>query len=335
MKMLNGNSLKAVIGMIAFAVAALVAPQRSAAQILSPLVMDKDIALTEFNALNVSDDFEVTLTRGAYGAHLTVDKELAPYVEVYVRSRTLFINFDEKAVPKDLRKLYRGRNGLTATFRVIVYAPDIKTVSLSDYAILTGTEEFVSTDFELAAAGKSQVKNLSITAATAKISLKKNAAVNMVVRADRGIEVSTDNNSTLDLSYDAENLTLLSAGSSVVNADGPCVKLNLTTAGSSQVKISSETEAVEITAEGSSFVTLNGKAYDLKVQGARNASVDALAMPLETVDASLANNASVLVDASKSIHVNLVGGSALYYTGNPAIEIEKIIKSTLAPYGTK
>ena len=66
----------------------------------------------------------------------------------------------------------------------------------------------MSTDFELAAAGKSQVKNLSITAATAKISLKKNAAVNMVVRADRGIEVSTDNNSTLDLSYDAENLTL-------------------------------------------------------------------------------------------------------------------------------
>ena len=335
MKMLNGNSLKAVIGMIAFAVAALVSPQRSAAQIPSSLVMDKDVVVTEFNALNVSDDFEVTLTRGAYGAHITVDKELAPYVEVYVRSRTLFINFDEKAVPKDLRKLYRGRNGLTATFRVIVYAPDIKNITLADYAILTGTDDFVSTDFELAAAGKSQVKSLSITAATAKISLKKNAAANLMVRADRSVEVSTDNNSTLDLSYDTETLTLLSAGSSVVNADGPCVNLNLTTAGSSQVKISSETEVVDITAEGSSLVTLNGKAYDLKVQGVRNASVDALAMPLETVDANMANSSSVLVDASKSIHANLVGGSALYFTGNPTIEIEKIIKSTLAPYGTK
>ena len=321
--------------MIAFAVAVLVAPQRSAAQVLSPLVMDKDIALTEFNALNVSDDFEVTMTRGAYGAHLTVDKELAPYVEVYVRSRTLFISFDEKAVPKDLRKLYRGRSGLTATFRVIVYAPDIKTVALSDYAILTGTEEFVSTDFELSAIGKSQVKNLSVTAATAKISLKKNAAANLVLRTDRDIEISTDNNSTLDLSYDTETLTLWSGGSSVINADGPCVTMNLTTTGSSQVKISSETEVVNITAEGNSLLTLNGKAYDMKVQGARNASVDALAMPLETVDANLANNSSVLVDASKSIHVNLVGGSALYYTGNPLIEIEKIIKSTLAPYGTK
>ena len=335
MKMLNGNSLKAVIGTIAFAVAVLVAPQRSAAQVLSPLVMDKDIAVTEFNAINVSDDFEVTLTRGAYGAHLTVDKELAPYVEVYVRSRTLFINFDEKSVPRDLRKLYRGRSGLTATFRVIVYTPDVKSITLSDYAILTGTEEFVSTDFELAAAGKSQVKNLSVTAATAKVSLKKNAAANLVLRADRSIEVATDNNSTLDLSYDAETLTLYSGGSSIISADGPCVTMNLTTTGSSQVKVSSETEVVNVSAEGNSLLTLNGKAYDMKVQGARNASVDALAMPLETVDANLANNSSVLVDASKSIHVNLVGGSALYYTGNPLIEIEKIIKSTLAPYGTK
>ena len=335
MKKLNGNSLKALIGTIAFAVAFLAAPLRSAAQVLSPQVLDKDIVVTEFNAINVSDDFEVTVARGAYGAKLTVDKELSPYVEVYVRSRTLFISFDEKAVPRDLRKMYRGRGGLTATFRVTVYTPDLQSVTLSDYAILTGTEEFVASDFELVAAGKTKVKNLSITAASAKISLKKNAFANLVVRTDRALEISTDNNASLDLSYDAENLTLVSGGSSIVNADGPCVNLNLTTAGSSQVKISSETEVVDIVAEGNSQLTLTGKAYDLKIQGSRNASVDALAMPLETVDANMANSSSVLVDASKSIHANLVGGSALYFTGNPVIEIEKIVKSTLAPYGTK
>jgi hypothetical protein len=335
MKMLNGNSLKAIIGMIAFASVLLVSSQRSAAQVLSPQVTDKDVVVSEFNAINVSDDFEVTVARGAYGARLTVDKELAPYVEVYVRSRTLFITFDEKAVPRDLRKLYRGRGGLTATFRVTVYTPDLQSVTLSDYAILTGTEEFVASDFELLAAGKSQVKNLSISAASAKIALKKNATANLVIRADRDLEVTTENNSVLDLSYDAENLTVLSGGSSIITADGPCVTMNLTTAGSSQVKISSETEVVDITAEGNSQLVLNGKAYDLKIKGSRNSSVDALAMPLETVDANMANSSSVLVDASKSIHANLVGGSALYFTGNPAIEIEKIIKSTLAPYGSK
>ena len=335
MKMLNGNSLKAVIGMIAFASVPLVSSQRSAAQVLTPQVTDKDVVVSEFNAINVSDDFEVTVARGAYGARLTVDKELAPYVEVYVRSRTLFITFDEKAVPRDLRKLYRGRGGLTATFRVTVYTPDLQSVTLSDYAILTGTEEFVASDFELLAAGKSQVKNLSISAASAKIALKKNATANLVIRADRDLEVTTENNSVLDLSYDAENLTVLSGGSSIITADGPCVTMNLTTAGSSQVKISSETEVVDITAEGNSQLVLNGKAYDLKIKGSRNASVDALAMPLETVDANMANSSSVLVDASKSIHVNLVGGSALYFTGTPAIEIGQIIKSTLAPYGSK
>ena len=335
MKMLNGNSLKAVIGMIAFASVLLVSSQRSAAQVLTPQVTDKDVVVSEFNAINVSDDFEVTVARGAYGARLTVDKELAPYVEVYVRSRTLFITFDEKAVPRDLRKLYRGRGGLTATFRVTVYTPDLQSVTLSDYAILTGTEEFVASDFELLAAGKSQVKNLSISAASAKIALKKNATANLVIRADRDLEVTTENNSVLDLSYDAENLTVLSGGSSIITADGPCVTMNLTTAGSSQVKISSETEVVDITAEGNSQLVLNGKAYDLKIKGSRNASVDALAMPLETVDANMANSSSVLVDASKSIHVNLVGGSALYFTGTPAIEIGQIIKSTLAPYGSK
>ena len=335
MKMLNGNSLKAVIGMIAFASVLLVSSQRTAAQVLTPQVTDKDVVVSEFNAINVSDDFEVTVARGAYGARLTVDKELAPYVEVYVRSRTLFITFDEKAVPRDLRKLYRGRGGLTATFRVTVYTPDLQSVTLSDYAILTGTEEFVASDFELLAAGKSQVKNLSISAASAKIALKKNATANLVIRADRDLEVTTENNSVLDLSYDAENLTVLSGGSSIITADGPCVTMNLTTAGSSQVKISSETEVVDITAEGNSQLVLNGKAYDLKIKGSRNASVDALAMPLETVDANMANSSSVLVDASKSIHVNLVGGSALYFTGTPAIEIGQIIKSTLAPYGSK
>ena len=335
MKFLKDNSLRAIIGTVAFAAVLLGAPLRSAAQVLSPLMLDKDITVTEFNALNVSDDFEVTVARGAYGAHLTVDKELSPYVEVYVRSRTLFISFDEKAVPRDLRKLYRGRGGLTATFRVTVYTPDLQSVTLSDYAILTGTEDFVASDFELVAAGKTQVKNLSITAASAKISLKKNAFANMVVRTDRSLEVSTDNNSTLDLSFDAETLTLLSGGSSIINADGPCVTMNLTTAGSSQVKISSETEVLDIAAEGNSQLTLTGKAYDMKIQGARNATVDALAMPLETVDANMANSSSVLVDASKSIHANLVGCSALFFTGNPSIEIEKIIKSTLAPYGTK
>ena len=85
--MLKDKSLKAFIGMIAFAAVLLVAPQRAKAQSLSAQLTDKDIMVSEFNAVNVSDDFDVTVSRGTYGVRLTVDKELAPYVEVYVRSK--------------------------------------------------------------------------------------------------------------------------------------------------------------------------------------------------------------------------------------------------------
>ena len=73
----------------------------------------------------------------------------------------------------------------------------------------------------------------------------------------------------------------------------------------------------------------------MKVRGSRSSSVDAFAMPLEKVEANLSNSSSVTVSVSKQVSVNLVGGSSLYYSGTPTFQIEKIVKSTLAPYGTK
>ena len=333
--MLKDKSLKAFIGMIAFAAVLLVAPQRAKAQSLSAQLTDKDIMVSEFNAVNVSDDFDVTVSRGTYGVRLTVDKELAPYVEVYVRSKVLYISYDEKAVPKELRKVYRGKGGLTPTFRVVAYTPELQAVTLSDNAILTGVEEFAANEFELTMAGKSQVRNLRLTASSARISMKKNAVVNMNLKTDRGVEVSTDNNANLKLTFTGRELALAADGSSVVVADGPTRSLNLATSGSSQVSVASDTEDVEITAEGSSKLTLTGKALEMKVRGSRSAFVDAFAMPVETVDASLTNSSSVTVTVSKQVNVNLIGGSSLYYSGNPVFQIEKIVKSTLAPYGTK
>ena len=334
--MLKDNSLKAIIGMIAFAAVLLVAPQRVAAQSLSAQLTDKDITVSEFNAVNVSDDFEVTVSRGTYGVRLTVDKELAPYVEVYVRSKVLYISYDEKAVPKELRKQYRGKGALTPVFRVVAYTPELQAVTLSDNATLTGVEEFTAGEFELTMAGKSQVKNLSISATSARISMKKNAVATLNLKTDRGVEVNTDNSANLKLTFTGRELALTADGSSVIVADGGSTRsLNLSTGGSSQVSVISDTEKVEVTAEGSSKLTLTGKALEMEVKGSRSSVVDAFAMPMEEVEANLSNSSTVTVSVSKKVSVNLVGGSSLFYSGSPVFEIEKIVKSTLAPYGTK
>ena len=336
--MLKDNSLKAIIGMVAFAAVLLMAPQRAAAQSLSAQLTDKDITVSEFNAVNVSDDFEVTVSRGTYGVRLTVDKELAPYVEVYVRSKVLYVSYDEKAVPKELRKQYRGKGALTPVFRVVAYTPELQAVTLSDNATLTGVEEFTAGEFELTMAGKSQVKNLSISATSARISMKKNAVATLNLKTDRGVEVNTDNNANLKLTFTGRELALTADGSSVVVADGGTTRslnLNLSTGGSSQVSVISDTEKVEVTSEGSSKLTLTGKAREMEVKGSRSSVVDAFAMPMEEVEANLSNSCTVTVSVSKKVSVNLVGGSSLFYSGSPVFEIEKIVKSTLAPYGTK
>ena len=335
MKKLICTPLAGFAGMVALVAVLAFAPQRLSAQSQTAQLSDKEIPVSEFNSLNVSDDFEVTLSRGPYGVRLTVDKDLAPYVEVYVKAKTLYLSYDEKAVPKELKKLYRGRNGLNPVFRVVAYTPELRSVTLEDNATFIGVEEFVSPDFDLTAAGKSQVKNLSVSANSARINLKKNARATLSVRSQRGVEVSTDNNANLKLTATGNELTINSEGSSVVVASGPSQTLNVLSSGSSQVTVTSDTEKVNLTTEGSSKVVLSGKAVSMTVKGSRSSTVDAYSMPIEDILADLAGSSSVTVSVSKTADVTLVGGSALYYSGSPQFVINKIVKSTLAPYGTR
>lgn len=335
MKKLICTPLAGLAAAVALVAVLALAPQRLSAQSQSAQLSDKEIPVSEFNSLNVSDDFEVTLSRGPYGVRLTVDKDLAPYVEVYVKAKTLYLSYDEKAVPKELKKLYRGRNGLTPVFRVVAYTPELRSVTLDDNASFIGVEEFVCPDFELTAAGKSQVKNLSVSANSARINLKKNARATLSVRSQRGVEVSADNNANVKLTATGNELTINSEGSSVVVASGPCEALNVLSSGSSQVTVTSDTKKVNLTTEGSSKVILSGKAESLQVKGTRSSTVDAYSLPVEEVEADLAGSSNVTVSVSRKAEVTLVGGSALFYSGSPEFKINKIVKSTLAPYGTK
>ena len=335
MKQLICTSLAGLAGTVALVAVLALAPQRLSAQSRAAQLSDKEIAVSEFNSLNVSDDFEVTLSRGPYGVRLTVDKDLAPYVEVYVKAKTLYLSYDEKAVPKELKKQYRGRNGLTPVFRVVAYTPELRSVSLEDNASFIGVEEFVSPDFDLTATGKSQVKNLSVSANSARINLKKNARATLSIRSQRGVEVTTDNNANVKLTSTGSELTIHSEGSSIVVASGPSEALNIESSGSSQVTVTSDTQDVNLTTEGSSKVVLSGKALSMKVKGSRSSTVDAYSLPIEEVVADLAGSSNVTVSVSKKADVTLVGGSALYYSGSPEFTINKIVKSTLAPYGTR
>ena len=295
---------------------------------------EKSLPVGEFTSLSVTDDFEVSLVKGRHGVKITSEKELIPYIQVYVRSRTLFITYDEKSVPKDIKKLFKGRGASDPVFRAVVTMPEVGGISLSNNATLSAAEDFDGSGFELNLADKAQVKTLSLKLDGAVLNLKKNAQASLNLEVSNRLEINVEGNASLKLGGKADELALNAAGSSEVTLAADTKSSNLTTSGSAGVSLSQKTEKMTLNVGGSSRVNLSGEAENLQIHGERNAQVEANAFSVEKCEASMSGSSRINISISESLEASLVGGSALYYTGTPAIKIGKVIKSTLAPYGS-
>ncbi len=295
---------------------------------------EKSIPVGEFSSISVSDDFEVSLVKGKHGVKITSEKELIPYIQVYVRSKSLFITYDEKSVPKDIRKLFRGRGSSDPVFRAVVSMPEIGGISLSNNATLSSIEDFSGGTFDLNLADKAQVKTLTVRVNSANLNLKKNAQVSMNVEVANRLEINTEGNASIKLSGKAQEFSVNAAGSSELTVSADCKSSTITTSGSADMSLSQKTEKMVLTVGGFSKLNLSGEADSIQIRGERSASVDANAFSVKKAEANLSGSAKVNISISESLDATLVGGSSLYYTGTPSIRIGKVIKSTLAPYGS-
>ena len=290
--------------------------------------------LTEFDSVDISYAFEATVSEGPYGVKVIVENTLAPYVEVYVKGKTLYVGFDAKSVPADIKKLYKNKKTPTPVFKAIITTRRLEKVNVTDYATLTGTSSFEAGKFELTAFDKAQVKDLSIVASSARFTLKKNAYVNMSLDAANDVDISADGASDISLKQSSRDLTITVAGSASVSATGDTKDLNISAAGSSEVRVISNTTKVDIAASNSSRIVLSGSAESLLLKSANSAFIDANEMPVQNAEVTMTNTSSFNVNVSKTLGVNLNGGSQLYFTGKPEFKIDKIVKSTLAPYAS-
>lgn len=294
---------------------------------------EKTLPVGEFSSVSVTDDFEVTLVKGAYSVRVTSVKELAPYVQVYVRAKVLYIAYDEKSVPKDIKKLFKGRGAAEPVFRAVVCLPELNGVTLANNATLMSTDEFSGVNFEMSLGDKSQVKNLTLRAGNVTVNMKKNAQAALNLKADNRMELNTDGNANLKLNGSAMELSMNAQGSSEVAVTGDFRTSTLSMAGSAKGVVSQKADKTLLQMGGSANLTLTGDAGQMNVRGERNALVEANGFTVKNVEANLNGSARVNVTVTELIDATLVGGSSLYYTGTPSIRIGKIIKSTLAPYG--
>jgi len=301
----------------------------------SSQISEKTLPVGEFNAVDISGDFDVTISRGAYSTRLTVDKQAAEYVEVYVRSKVLHISYNEDAIPKEKKKELTGKNASKMVFRVIVYCPELNGVTMSDNAVLSGTDEFNASDFALNLTDKAQVKNLSVTAPRASVYMRDKAQATLILNADNDIDLKTEASADLKVSLKCRKLNVKAISSSSVNTGGDAIEsVNLETEGSSKVTVSTHTDLVTVNANNRSNITLSGSAMTLKVKGDKNMKVDALSMPVPEVTTEMAGG-ELRTKVDKVLNVNISGGSEVYYEGEPEMRITRVLKSTLAPAGKK
>jgi len=287
----------------------------------------------EFTMVSANGDFEVTLSKGSYGVRLTTDKNLTPYVQVYVRSNTLYLTYDEKSVPKDIKKLYKGKNASQPVFRAVVSMPQLNGIELDDNVILSSAEAFYGSDIVISLTDKAQVRNLTVQGNSITVNMKKNAQAALTLTADKKMEVTTDDKAILKLTEKAREITLNAKGNSdnALSGEGEILNLNLSEKTTSNV--SHRTKNAVLNVGGSSKLILTGTGEYLEVKGGKNAEVEAVAFPVKTMKAEL-DGGKVNVAVEKEMNVTLLGGSSLFFTGSPTLIVNKIVKSTLAPAGT-
>lgn len=330
MKALFNKMLVLAIASIALVMAAPVARAQYTSQL-----EEKTIPVGDFSGIEVAGDFEVTLSSGPCVAKVTVDKMLSPYVQVYVRGKVLHITYDSKAVPKDVRQLYKGRNAPKPVFRASITLPELSSIFLGGNAVLNCGELLeckLTTDIDIQ--DKAQLKNLNIKAGSVNVNMKKQAQAALSIEAVNKAELRAEGNANLRATVDAHDIVVSALGSSEIAITSKGENATISGTGSSKSVVTFEGEKAVVTIGGSANINLSGKGEALSVRGEKSSNFEAAAFDTKAATVDLNGSVKANVTVSESLDANLVGGSTLYYTGDPTFKIGKVVRSTLAPYGS-
>ena len=266
-----------------------------------------------FDAIEASNGFKVsTSASDSYGVKLTVDDALESYVECYVKAGTLHISLDEKSVPKDLKRQYRGRNSGDPTLVAVVYLPALKSLTLNDNSEFFNSSNFSGETFSLTLNGTSKISSLKVVAKVVNINLTRNSKLSGAsITCEGDLAVNTDGKASVDMECAAENLLISASGSSELNLNGKIEKkVEETIAGSSKTNLTGSTETL----------VLNGKGMSAKIEAAGMKAGSAVISVSGT---------DVTVSPSDNIEFDLGKGSQVTYSGDPVVKIDKIQNATV------
>lgn len=271
-----------------------------------------DYAFSSFDAITVDNGFEVTVIQGeAYKVNLQVEEPYAPYVTAGVNGRTLDISLDERSVPSDVKKLYKGKNPVfTAT--VITPRP-VESITLKGSTMLAPGQS-ISTDgnFTLALTDNASVDGFRISAKALTVKLEKKSSATIDFVGEK-VSISTAGNSSLDITRD-------------VQVD------DITLEGLSNIVSKGSAEEMTVMAKGAAKAVFNGKVTSAAYTLGGTTNVNSVNLENRLTSAVMSGLCSLSESATDSLKVNLSSGAKLTFDNDPAFIIDNVKSSSLLKY---
>lgn len=274
------------------------------------------ITLQPFSDVAISDEFQVSLVRGSdFRALLSVEEAFKDYVTCEVNGSVLNISLDERSVPVDVKRQFRGKGSPDPMFSVVVYVPDlVKSVTLSEKAVLRDTEDLfdkASVSFELS--GSSSVKQLTVSSQSVKIKMQQKSSADFKVSC-KLLNVETYNSSVLILDETSEESSYSMLGTSKVNSK--C-----------------RTSHVKVYTKANCTMSLYGSGDSAEFNINGTSEVDASSFEVPDAKVNMSSVCKLSEAAYRTLTVNLNGGCTLLFANNPSFTIENIKSATVSRLG--
>lgn len=270
-----------------------------------------------FSGIDAGGQFELTIVKGTQGRVLiTIEDVYEPYLICQVKGSVLKLSIDERKVPSDVKRMFRGRATPDPVFSAVVYVGSaLQSVTLSDKAVLASAENevFDPSRCSFSLSDNSSVKDLTISSESLRI-IMQNKAVAKLDASCGDFSVEQSNSSNLDVKVNSRQASFKLSSMAKAMA-------NVTTG------------SLEVNTRGNSSLNLDGKAEKVAFELSGTSEVDALSLDVPDAEVRMSSLCKLVEAASKTLKINIGGGASLSFAGNPEITVENIRSSTVTPYG--
>lgn len=264
-----------------------------------------------FSAVNVQDKFVVKLMNSdRYAVRVNVDERIAAHVQAYEKNGTLYLVLDERGYTKELKKELKKKGAVQPTLEVEIYMPMIKSLIFKDEVLVKHSDNLRSDDFTLTATDDVNIQQLRVSCSSAEMDISRSAVVSADFEVGNTLTLAAENSSTVFLEQ-----------------KGGVAVLDLS--GSSNVDLKATVQAVEVKASSGSESHISGTASSLTVDAAGYSRTDAELLEVREGYMIQSGSSKCHVNIYDKMKVNLTGGAMLTFKRTPAIEVERIVNSTL------